>query len=165
MFGRSPRLPIDFMFDIEPNEGSDDIQILYKKFVDNWEKSMQQAFEIVRGHTQMSGNKNKQYYDKKIHGLEINIGDRVWLRNYREKGGTGKLRSHWEDTVYLVTGIDPNVPVYSIRPEMGSKPVKKVYRNNMMSCNFLLSKVINNPDCHNPESSSEGITKIKTKLY
>ena len=78
MFGRSPRLPIDFMFDIEPNEGSDDIQIPYKKFVDNWEKLMQQAFEIVRGHTQKSGNKNKQYYNKKIHGLEIKIGDQSW---------------------------------------------------------------------------------------
>ena len=110
------------------------------------------GFEIVRGHIQKSGNKNKQYYDKKIHGLEINIGDRVLLRNYREKGGTGKLCSHWEDTVYLVTGIDLNVPVYSIRPEMGSKPVKKVHRNNIMNCNFLLPKVINNPDRHNTEN-------------
>ena len=35
MFGRSPRLPIDFMFGIEPNEVSKDMQIQYKKFIDN----------------------------------------------------------------------------------------------------------------------------------
>ena len=64
LFGlRSPRLPIDIMFGIEPNEVCEDMQIPYKKFVDNWEKSIQQAFEIVVGHIQKSGNKNKQYYD------------------------------------------------------------------------------------------------------
>ena len=140
MFGRSPRLPIDLMFDIEPHEVGENIQIPYRKFVENWEKSMQQAFEIVRGHTQKCGNRNKQCYDKKIHGVEISIGDRVLLRNHKEKGGTGKLRSHWEDTVYLVTEINPNVPVYTIKPEIGNKPGKKVHRNNIMNCNFLLPK-------------------------
>ena len=55
MFGRSPRLAIDFMFDIEPNDVVNDIQIPYKKFVDNWEKSMSQTFETVRGHIQKAG--------------------------------------------------------------------------------------------------------------
>ena len=105
---------------------------------------MEQAFEIVRGHIQKSGNKNKQYYDKKIHVMEICIGGHVLFRNYKEKGGTRKLCSYREDIVYLVTKMNPNVLVYTIKPEMGSKPVKKVHRNNIMNCNFLLPKVTNN---------------------
>ena len=79
IFGRSPRLPINFKFDIEHNEVVNDIQIPYKNFVGNWEKSMSQAFEIVRGHIQKPGIKNKQYYDRKVHGVEISIGDCVLL--------------------------------------------------------------------------------------
>ena len=58
MFGRSPRLPIDLMFGTQPDEHKKD-SIPYKKFVDNWEKSMQQAFEIVREHTKKVGKRNK----------------------------------------------------------------------------------------------------------
>ena len=31
--------------------------------------------------------------------------------------------------------------VYTIKPENGSAPAKKVHRNNLMNCNFLLPEI------------------------
>ena len=140
MFGRAPRLPIDLMFGIEPieNEKQTKERIPFKKFADNWEKSMQQAFDIVRENTKKAGVGNKLRYDKKIRGVEIKVGDRVLLRNNSERGGTGKMRSWWEKTVYVVTEVNPDVPVYTIKPELGNHPSKKVHRNNIMNCQYLL---------------------------
>ena len=50
--------------------------------------------------------------------------------------------------MYLVIEMNPHVPVYTIKPETGSKPVKKVHRNNLMNCNFLLPKMSDNSGCH-----------------
>ena len=84
-------------------------------------------------------SETKWNYDKKVNGVEIKVGDRVLLRNHKERGGTGKLRSHWEKTVYIVTEVNPNIPVYTVKSEIGTNPpTKKVHRNNLMSCSFLL---------------------------
>ena len=95
MFGRSPRLPIDSVFEFEPNEGEKHkLQVSYQKYVEEWEQSMNQAFEIAKKRSSSSGKYNKEYYNKKARGIDINVGDRVILRNHSEKGGTGKLRSY-----------------------------------------------------------------------
>ena len=146
MFGRSARLPIDLIFGLDPNEGSkkdlESAPVSYKRFAESWEKSMQEAFEIVGEHSRKAGNQNKVRYDKKVRGVDITVGDRVLLQN-REKGGTGKLRSFWEPIVYVVKEVDPNVPVLSIKPECGGKKeVKRVHRNCVMDCEFLLDPVV-----------------------
>ena len=161
MFGRSPTLPIDLMFNIEPKDTGGKLQIPYKKFADNWENSMQQAFEIVREHTKKSGNWNKKLYDKKIHGVEIGIGDKVLLRNHSEKGGTGKLRTYWENKVYIVTGVNPDIPVYSVKPEFGNKAEKKIHRNNIMKCDFLLPESLSRVDSGNGISKHSKETRNK----
>ena len=63
------------------------------------------------------------------------------LRN-REKGGTGKLRSFWETTVYRVVKKDPEIPVYTIEPETGKKVRKRVHRNNIFKCNAILPQEV-----------------------
>ena len=141
MFGRSPRLPLDSVFEFEPNEGEKhNLQVSYQKYVEEWEQSMNQAFEIAKKHSSSSGKYNKEYYNKKARGVDINVGDRVPLRNHAKKGGTGKLRSYWEDTIYLVVAKEAEIPVYTIKQEIGSGKEKRVHRNNIMSCNLVLSK-------------------------
>ena len=61
------------------------------------------------------------------------------LYRNREKGGAGKLRSFWDNRVFVVTHREEDVPVYSIKPEKGGGAVKRVHRNDIMACNEILS--------------------------
>ena len=137
MFGRSARLPVDKIFGIEPDEGQIKMQTSYAKYVQDWTDSMNQAFQIAQKHACGSGEQNKRYYDKKVRGVEIVVGDKVLSKN-REKGGTGKLKTFWEDKVYVVVDVDENTPVYTIKPERGRGKPKRVHRNDIMRCNELL---------------------------
>ena len=74
-----------------------------------------------------------------MRGVEIVAGDWVLYKNWA-KGGTGKLRTFWEDSVYVVVEKDENNPVYTIKPEKGRGKLKRVHRNDIMRCNELLSK-------------------------
>ena len=55
----------------------------------------------------------------------------------REKGGTGKLRSHWERAIFKVTNKKPNLPVYVIENIRNKKDKRTVHRNMLMNCNDL----------------------------
>ena len=57
---------------------------------------------------------SKKYYDRKVRAVEIVKGDQVLVKNVRERGGTGRLRSFWEETLFVVTEKRENVPVYTI---------------------------------------------------
>jgi len=135
MFGRSSRLPIDKIFNIENNDNI--TKIPYRQFVKKWQESMKSAISIVNKNSKLSRKHNEKSYNKKIHGNELIKGDKVLLRNFKEKGGTGKLRSYWEDQIYLVVEKVSDLPVYIIKAENSSKQ-KKVHRNILMKCNNLL---------------------------
>ena len=134
LFGREPRLPIDSVLEIDDGQGK--IRKSYEKYAEDWKCSMNQAYEIARKHQEKVGQRNKVYYDKRARGAELVVGDRVLTRN-REKGGTGKLRSHWENKVYKVIGKSDDIPVYVIEPEDGGK-TKRVHRNDLLRCNAIL---------------------------
>ena len=101
MFGRSARLPIDEVFGIDLSEGEVKMRKSWKQYAEDWQTSMNQAFDIAKKHAIASGTRNKNQYDKRVRGAEIVVGDRVLYRN-REKGGTGKLRNFWDNNVYVV---------------------------------------------------------------
>ena len=111
---------------------------------------MRQAVDIAKKNISRGNLTNQKYYNKKVKSTEIRIGDDVLLRNHKEKGGTGKLRSHWERTVYQVVDKDDKLPVFTIKPKNAEKPVKRVHRNNIMCCNYLL-----------PEELPKEVKKIK----
>ena len=97
MFGRSPRLPIDSLFQLEPEMADKNIRVSYRNFAEDWQRSMNEAFEIVRRNTKKSSQTNKNYYDRKARGVKIVAGDRVLLKNREKTFGTAKLINHWED--------------------------------------------------------------------
>lgn len=162
MFGRSARLPVDKIFGVEPNEGEVKMQKSYAKYVADWTESMNQACLIAQKHAVASGKQNKSYYDKKVRGVEIIVGDKVLYKN-REKGGTGKLRTFWEDMVYVVVNKDEHNPVYTIKPVKGRGKVKRIHRNDIMRCNELLDKDLAAASEKSPTSSHTSKPSIKSK--
>jgi hypothetical protein len=136
LFGRESRLPIDCLLPIEPNKVSNKT---YADFVKKWKQSMKDAYQVVHQEMQKHGDYNKKKYDSKIKQVEVNVGDRVLVKN-KKKGGTGKLRSNWEQQIYEVVSKDGMVPVYTVRP-LGGKKTKNLHRNMLMRANHLPTNV------------------------
>ncbi|XP_056237881.1 uncharacterized protein LOC130172928 [Seriola aureovittata] len=133
LFGRSPRLPVDILFNLPSKEQ----QVSYTEYVAKWQSQMKEAYEIASAAAQKEASRGKRYYDHKTYGAQLHPGNRVLLRNLRERGGPGKLRSHWEDTVYVVVSQkSPDMPVYEIKPERGDKS-RTVHRNLLLPCDSL----------------------------
>ena len=105
MFERQSRLPIDSIF--QTDRISPDLKNqTHKQFVNDWRNSME-AFEIANMNIKKSSTYSKHHYDKTVIGIEACPGD-VLIRNMKEKGGTGKLKSYWEHDVYEVIKRDEN---------------------------------------------------------
>ena len=74
MFGRKARIPIDLMYgfnyqrEAEPNEYVADLQ-----------KTRSSVYGIMRDNMNVQHERQKEYYNRKVHGQPYNIGDRVWF--------------------------------------------------------------------------------------
>lgn len=81
---------------------------------------MLNAYEIVNKNAKKSTERGKQNYDKKAKSSVLEEGDRVLVRNMTPRGGTGKLRSHWEDCIHkVVRQVNKDLPIYEVVPEQG----------------------------------------------
>ena len=89
---------------------------------------MDQAFKIANEKIKKSSTYNKNKYDSKAKSVEIKLGDRVLVKNVKQKGGTGKLRSFWE----VVSKVE-NIPVYKIKPVGSTQVTQTIHRNHAMS--------------------------------
>ena len=139
LFGRSPRLPVDFMFDLEVRE-REEISVSRSDFAESWKQAMSDAYAVVRDQAKKSADRRKKHYDKKVFGACLDVGDRVLVRNVSERGGTGKMRSYWEDDIYVVTEKkNPGIPVYTVEPEPRrvKKKVRVLHRNLLLPCDHL----------------------------
>ena len=129
LFGREPHLPIDLMFSktaIGPVK-------TYKQYVDEWQSAMREAYALAARQSDEAANKSKNQYDKRAKAAVLQEGDRVLVKNVKERGGPGKLRSFWEQTVYRVKERKPDSPVYVVMPEKGGK-TRTLHRNMLLQC-------------------------------
>ena len=65
-------------------------------------------------------------------------GERVLIKNLTPRGGPGKLRNYWEDTIHtVVKQMGSDLPIYELRPERGRGRSRVLHRNLLMSCDHL----------------------------
>ena len=127
LFGRHPRLPIDLLLPTEHSE-----KLSNTKYVQNRKTSMQKGYEIAQRNSQ------KRQYDKKANFFtQLQQGDRVLVRNLTPRGGPGKLRSHWEEEVYVVIDRKGTNPVYTVVPEGHKGKSRVLHRNLLLPCPYL----------------------------
>ena len=139
LFGRSPRLPVDFLFDVQDEDASEK-PVSHSEFSESWKQAMSDAYAVVKEQVRKSKDRGKKHYDKKMFGACLDVGDRVLVRNVSERGGTGKLRSYWEDEIYVVVDKkNPDIPVYTVEPESKrrKKKARVLHRNLLLPCDHL----------------------------
>uniref|UniRef100_A0A3P8TE73 Gypsy retrotransposon integrase-like protein 1 n=2 Tax=Amphiprion percula TaxID=161767 RepID=A0A3P8TE73_AMPPE len=134
LFGRLPRLPVDLLFGIEQQDSPGP----YQDYVDKWRQRMTEAYNIATRNAGKSSQRGKTQYDKKVYGPPLKIGSRVLVRNVTEKGGPGKIRSYWEDNIYVIKNQKgEDSPVFELVPENGQGRTRVMHRNMLLPCDFL----------------------------
>ena len=129
LYGREPQLRIDVMFEavVEPQ-----LRKPWKSHVEDWKKNMEMAHKIAADVSHKVGERNQKAYNKRANAAVLKPGDRVLVRNLRERGGPGKLRAYWEKVVYRVIEHKEDGPVYTIQPENGGE-IRVIHRNHLLA--------------------------------
>ena len=145
LFGRQSTLPIDLAFqEMEVGQGVD--RKTHKQFVEEWHRAMEDAKKLASLKMEKAADYNKKVYDRRAKAVELVVGDQVLMKNVREKGGTGKLRSFWEEALFQVIEKRDNIPVYKIQNLKNSSDVRQIHRNLLMKCNDLPVDVFDEED-------------------
>ena len=118
------------MFDINTN--NDIKNKSHSDYIQNWQNAMKEVYSKIRQNNKILQENSKSNYDKKIFRSTLTPGERVLLKNLSERGGTGKLKSYWENDIYEVVSCHLELPILQIKPENVGNKVPTVHRNLLM---------------------------------
>ena len=74
MFGRQVRMPIDLMYGT-PSPAP----VSVAEYASNLRQALESAYANVRERMDRKLDREKELYDRKVHGKPLEIGDLVWL--------------------------------------------------------------------------------------
>ena len=100
---------------------------------------LQKAYDIASRATKKAQERQKHYYDLKVRGNNIEVGDRVMVKIVAFDG-KHKLSNRWEEEPYVVLDIpNPDIPVYVVQKENGEGRKRTLHRNLLLPVGTLNS--------------------------
>ncbi|XP_054896085.1 uncharacterized protein LOC129366329 [Poeciliopsis prolifica] len=133
MFGRQPRLPVDLAFGLPLSR---DGFTSHTQYVQKLKSHLEESYKLASRNSAKVMQRNKTRFDRKVTASDLDIGDRVLVRNVRLRG-KHKLADKWESSVYIVVKKAGNLPVYTVRPESQDKPLRTLHRDLLLPCGYL----------------------------
>ena len=151
MFGRQPRLPIDFELGLPIDVLGDNCS--KTRYVQKLKQRLNYAYKKAKEMSQKQAQKYKLSYDKKVKGIQLQIDDLVLVKRVAWKG-RHKIQNKWEPEEYVVLD-QPNksVPVYRVKPVSNGKE-RVLHRNMLLPLKYCQIKFVPENDS-DIESSQE----------
>ena len=126
MFGRQPRLPIDYEMGLPIDVLGDTCS--KTRYVQKLKQRLNFAYKRAKEISQKQAQKYKLSYDKTVKGSQLQIDDLVLVKRVAWKG-RHKIQNKWEPDEYVVVAQpNKNIPVYKVKP-IGEG---KVHRNLLL---------------------------------
>jgi hypothetical protein len=128
MFGRRPRLPIDYDF---PAMILDSTRVTRPGYVREVEACLREAYAIVDAMNRKEVTRQKRYYDRKCRAAVLEEDDVVLVRqDHRE--GRKKLTDRWNSKLHrIVRRMGEDSPVYEVE-DCDTHRVRCLHRNKLL---------------------------------
>ena len=126
MFGRHPRLPVDYYF---PMVSAYEHSHRVSAYVMEVRRCFKEAYTEAHLQTNCEAEKQKCYYDRATSTALLVPGDVVLMKNNVFQGKR-KVKDRWSETEYVVVHqVADGMPAYKVKDEAGN--VKTVHRNQL----------------------------------
>lgn len=124
MYGRDPYLPVDFLLGRGNATPTTDLNM--DRWIELHSEKLQFAYSRAKAELQSNEDNRKRRHEAGKVDSELQIGDRVYLRNRGIKG-RDKIQDKWRTEVYIIVG-KPYPSVYSVKLETSDSVIKNVNR-------------------------------------
>lgn len=128
LFGHEIRLPVDVMYGRQPHHKEE-----VSDYIRSLRTTLDEVHEKAREHLRTAQKRQKDYYDRRVAGEQIKVGDRVFLHEPAvKKGQTKKFHSPWQGPYTVVKRISD--VVYRIQAADNPRKRKVVHFNRLKLC-------------------------------
>ena len=124
MFGRCPRLPVDYYF---PTVSTFKCSSHVPAYVTEVRRRFKEAYAEAHLQTNCGAKKQKRYYDRATSTTQLVPGNAVLMKNDAYQG-KWKVKDQWSEAEYaVVRQVADGIPAYEVKDEAGN--IKTIHHN------------------------------------
>lgn len=104
---------------------------------------MQEANTIAVENMKKCERGGQRNYNQCTWSSALVPGDHILVRNLTPRGGPGKMRSYWEDMIYVIRGRkgpDPKSSVYVVKPRQETGRERVLHHKLLLPCPYLVEE-------------------------